>query len=149
MTHSSRKSPAKYRPDIDGLRAIAIIAVVFYHAGFPGFGGGFVGVDVFFVIFEKRAVAGAGASELAAFNKNQAQAEHEKSSQNKKHRSDQYGQHNSLFFFKIILKNNPKDTQQSEKRKVHPAKSQAGRHMPGMLKIAKLFVWFITGCAIP
>ncbi len=50
MTHSSRKSPAKYRPDIDGLRAIAIIAVVFYHAGFPGFGGGFVGVDVFFVI---------------------------------------------------------------------------------------------------
>lgn len=40
----------KYRPEIDGLRAIAVIPVVFYHAGFDVLKGGFVGVDIFFVI---------------------------------------------------------------------------------------------------
>lgn len=40
----------KYRPDIDGLRAVAILGVVAYHAGLPGLAGGFLGVDVFFVI---------------------------------------------------------------------------------------------------
>ena len=39
-----------YRPDIYGLRAVSIIAVVLFHFGVPHFGGGFVGVDVFFVI---------------------------------------------------------------------------------------------------
>lgn len=39
-----------YRPDIDGLRAVAIIPVVLFHAGFPYLNGGYVGVDVFFVI---------------------------------------------------------------------------------------------------
>lgn len=39
-----------FRGDINGLRAIAVIAVVLYHFGLPGFGGGFAGVDVFFVI---------------------------------------------------------------------------------------------------
>lgn len=42
--------PASYRPDIDGLRAIAVIAVVIYHKNKAWLPGGFVGVDVFFAI---------------------------------------------------------------------------------------------------
>ena len=40
----------KYRVEIDGLRAIAVVPIILFHAGFEYFSGGFVGVDVFFVI---------------------------------------------------------------------------------------------------
>ena len=43
-------TPPNFRHDINGLRAWAVVAVILYHFGVPGFGGGFVGVDVFFVI---------------------------------------------------------------------------------------------------
>jgi len=40
----------KYRADIDGLRSLAIIPVILFHAGLKKFSGGFIGVDIFFVI---------------------------------------------------------------------------------------------------
>jgi peptidoglycan/LPS O-acetylase OafA/YrhL len=46
----SRLEHGKFRPDIEGLRAVAVAAVVLFHAAVPGLGGGYVGVDVFFVI---------------------------------------------------------------------------------------------------
>src|ERR1700754_4532692 len=44
------ESGRSFRPDIEGLRAIAIVAVLLCHAGVPFLAGGYVGVDVFFVI---------------------------------------------------------------------------------------------------
>jgi peptidoglycan/LPS O-acetylase OafA/YrhL len=40
----------QYRPDIDGLRAVAVLSVIFFHISVSGFPGGFLGVDIFFVI---------------------------------------------------------------------------------------------------
>jgi peptidoglycan/LPS O-acetylase OafA/YrhL len=47
---STKGWPLKYRAEIDGLRAVAVLPVIFFHAGFKLFSSGFVGVDVFFVI---------------------------------------------------------------------------------------------------
>jgi len=43
-------SPNHYKPEIDGLRAIAVLLILFFHAGFDWASGGYIGVDVFFVI---------------------------------------------------------------------------------------------------
>jgi peptidoglycan/LPS O-acetylase OafA/YrhL len=65
---------ADFKADIEGLRALSIAAVVLYHAQLPGFAGGFVGVDVFFVIsgflitgLLLREIESAGSIDLLAF----------------------------------------------------------------------------------
>ena len=45
-----KREGGSYRPEIDGLRSIAVVPVILYHAGLGPLGGGYVGVDVFFVI---------------------------------------------------------------------------------------------------
>lgn len=58
-----------YRPDIDGLRSIAVTAVVLFHAGLTALPGGYVGVDVFFVIsgylITRQVVSGVGRSSFS------------------------------------------------------------------------------------
>lgn len=64
-----------YRSDIDGLRGVAIIAVLFFHAHILGFGGGYLGVDVFFVIsgfLITRLIATAPSFDLLDFYKRRA-----------------------------------------------------------------------------
>ena len=46
----ARESEAAYRPHLDGLRALAVYLVVLFHTGISSFSGGFIGVDVFFVL---------------------------------------------------------------------------------------------------
>ncbi|MAU68584.1 acyltransferase family protein [Hyphomonas sp.] len=48
--HQDPGAKPGYRADVDGLRAVAVVAVLFFHAGWSRFSGGFAGVDVFFVI---------------------------------------------------------------------------------------------------
>jgi peptidoglycan/LPS O-acetylase OafA/YrhL len=50
MQESELSSSIKYRSEIDGLRALAVLPVIFFHSGMNLFSGGFVGVDIFFVI---------------------------------------------------------------------------------------------------
>src|SRR5262245_2258548 len=47
---SASPEPSQFRTDIEGLRAIAVLGVLAFHAGVPHIAGGYVGVDVFYVI---------------------------------------------------------------------------------------------------
>jgi peptidoglycan/LPS O-acetylase OafA/YrhL len=50
MNQPSQHSRGSFRPDIEGLRGIAVLVVVLFHTGLPGFRGGYIGVDVFFAL---------------------------------------------------------------------------------------------------
>ena len=44
------KATIRYRPALDGLRAVAVLGIIAYHVGVPGTRGGWLGVDLFFVL---------------------------------------------------------------------------------------------------
>ncbi|HFO9172320.1 TPA: acyltransferase family protein, partial [Escherichia coli] len=50
ISSTNKTKSAFYEPSVDGLRALAVIIVILFHAGFKWMPGGYVGVDVFFVI---------------------------------------------------------------------------------------------------
>jgi peptidoglycan/LPS O-acetylase OafA/YrhL len=73
-SRASRESDATYRPHLDGLRALAVYLVVLFHAGISSFSGGYIGVDVFFVLsgflvtqLLLRDIAGGGAIRFGRF----------------------------------------------------------------------------------
>src|ERR1700722_17267178 len=47
---TSQRSRVAFRPDIEGLRGVAVVVVGFFHTGAPVFGGRYIGVDVFFAL---------------------------------------------------------------------------------------------------
>jgi peptidoglycan/LPS O-acetylase OafA/YrhL len=64
---SQTNSATEYRPEVDGLRAVAIVPVLLFHAGLSAFTGGFFGVDVFFVISGYLITAQLASSEKSGF----------------------------------------------------------------------------------